>query len=160
MKKYEDFNYIESVRKRDDFIFINYELLEINNESKAKTKKSLEEILNKYLNNILEIINSKKINVEEIDVEEYLLDFKFDPKLNLTGHEINVILGEEDYIVSEIITKLSRTNKRTFTLPLRLKNYEEYMVPAIINGNNINYLTLYIIIHFALIYSKCKEYIN
>lgn len=160
MKKFEDFNYVESVRKQNEYILINYELLEINNDKKAKIKKSLEVMLNDYLNKILEIIQTKKINVKEIDVESYLINFKFDPRLNLTTHEINIILGEEDYIVSEIIDKLSHSNKRTFTLPLRLKNYEEYMVSASINGNSINYLTLYIIIHLALIYSQCKQYMN
>ena len=95
---------------------INYDLLEIHETSKSKVKKSLESLLNNYLDKI---------------VDEYLINFKFDSKFNLSQHEVNRILGEEEYIV-----------------------------PVAIKKNNINYLTLYIIIHLALIYLLSKEYIN
>ena len=110
---------------------INYDLLEIHETSKSKVKKSLESLHNNYLDKIVEIIIMKVVDITNINVDEYLINFKFDSKFNLSQHEVNRILGEEEYIV-----------------------------PVAIKKNNINYLTLYIIIHLALIYLLSNEYIN
>ena len=84
---------------------INYDLLEIHETSKSKVKKSLESLLNNYLDKIVEIINMKVVDITNINVDEYLINFKFDSKFNLSQHEVNRILGEEEYIVPVAIKK-------------------------------------------------------
>lgn len=137
----------------------HYNLGDLFNNLKGKTKAQKEEVYESIINYYLEKITTGRTieDVESVerdsDIDEIMTFFTYTyfSKDEESKHNYFVIEEEAECVVDDLIAKICGRNKRNLKLPLKLKDIKDFCIENVVKEKDIESTIMWMILKLAVL---------
>ena len=151
-------NFKNTKSKQEVHYEYNYELLGIDAKLlKSEKYKILEKLINDYLVEIKNIFLKNHFDFLKANYDNYFKYVDFDSSKDISEKNKYFITRAKNFVVYELCSKTIGVNGRSITLPIKVSDIEEHIIPTFVKPMYIGDVLIFTIIHLAIILNDLKN---